>query len=352
MREVQGPVPAAGEARPGNTPFLERFARGVSGVAAGLTAGGHVSRHAVAPALARGEPGRSPTRPTRRTAHRPRGGAGIHLVIRSIAVDHDLRPRTDLGVERRARVMRHTARSPWLAGLVLASIGSVVPAQTPPQDIAANLAATSWQLVKFQGSDDTTLTPDDGAKYTIAFETGGRVSVRIDCNRGRGTWTSAGPSQLQFGPLALTRAACPPGSLHDRLARDWVRAFLRDQGWPSFSCVDGRRRDLRVRASRPDETGTADVTGPIDRPDSVRMCADRWQRHVERHVLPDHAGDGARRARESDTPGIPGTHRERREVRGSGSPVLGCPRRGTGVLVGRRALVQATLIRRVRHLGS
>jgi len=31
------------------------------------------------------------------------------------------------------------------------------------------LSGTSWQLVKFQGSDDTTLTPDDRSKYTIAF---------------------------------------------------------------------------------------------------------------------------------------------------------------------------------------
>jgi len=95
--------------------------------------------------------------------------------------------------------------------------------------------------VKFQSSDEKTLTPDDKAKYTISFGTDGRVSARIDCNRGAGTWKSSGPNQLQFGPLALTRAACPPGSLHDRIARDWefVRAFVRDQERSSFSVVDG-----------------------------------------------------------------------------------------------------------------
>jgi heat shock protein HslJ len=73
------------------------------------------------------------------------------------------------------------------------------------------LEGTSWQLVKFQGSDDKTLTPDDGAKYTIDFSTGGQMTARIDCNRGRGTWKSSGPNQIQFSPLALTKASVHPG---------------------------------------------------------------------------------------------------------------------------------------------
>jgi para-nitrobenzyl esterase len=86
---------------------------------------------------------------------------------------------------------------------------------------------TSWQLVKFQGGDDTVLTPDDTAKYTIAFAADGTVSVRFDCNRGRGSWISPGPAQLQFGPLALTRAMCPPGSLHDHIVKQWpfIRSY-------------------------------------------------------------------------------------------------------------------------------
>jgi para-nitrobenzyl esterase len=99
-------------------------------------------------------------------------------------------------------------------------------------DAARDLGGTSWQLVKFQGSDDTTLTPDDKTKYTITFGIDGRVSARLDCNRGSGTWTSSEPHQLQFGPMALTRAMCPPGSLHDRIARDWelVRSYTIKDG--------------------------------------------------------------------------------------------------------------------------
>jgi heat shock protein HslJ len=86
--------------------------------------------------------------------------------------------------------------------------------------------------VSQMGSDDRVLTPDDSAKYTIAFGTDGSVNARVDCNRGRGTWKSSAPNQLQFGPLALTRAACPPGSLHDRIVKDWefVRSYtLKDR---------------------------------------------------------------------------------------------------------------------------
>lgn len=93
---------------------------------------------------------------------------------------------------------------------------------------SSGLAGTSWQLVEFQSMDDTKLTPDDRAKYTIDFGTGGQLTVRIDCNRGRGMWKSSGESQIQFGPLGLTRAKCPPGSLHDQIVKQWgnIRSYV------------------------------------------------------------------------------------------------------------------------------
>jgi para-nitrobenzyl esterase len=99
-------------------------------------------------------------------------------------------------------------------------------ARMAPQEAPAGLGGTSWQLVSFQGGDDKVLVPDDRAKYTITFGADGTVSARIDCNRGRGTWNSPGPSQ--FGPLALTRAMCPPGSLHDHIVKQWgyIRSYV------------------------------------------------------------------------------------------------------------------------------
>jgi para-nitrobenzyl esterase len=105
-------------------------------------------------------------------------------------------------------------------------------AQPTPAPTSSALEGTSWQLVKFQGSDGTTLTPDDRSKYTIAFAPASSLTTRLDCNRGRGSWKSSAANQLQLGPLALTRAQCPPGSLHDQIVKQWgnVRSYVVKNG--------------------------------------------------------------------------------------------------------------------------
>jgi para-nitrobenzyl esterase len=101
-------------------------------------------------------------------------------------------------------------------------------AQMAPQGASPGLGGTSWQLVKFQGGDGTVLTPEDKSKYTLAFGNDNVVNARIDCNRGRGGWKSSGPNQLEFGPMAITRAQCPPGSLHDQIVKQLphVRSYV------------------------------------------------------------------------------------------------------------------------------
>lgn len=127
--------------------------------------------------------------------------------------------------------MKSTLVGFWFLAPLLVSVTGV-HSQTKTPTTASDLAGTSWQLVKFQGSDGTTLRPDDKGKYTITFEADGHVSARIDCNRGRGTWKSAGSSQLEFDSLALTRAFCPSGSLQDQIAKQWqnVRSYTLKDG--------------------------------------------------------------------------------------------------------------------------
>ena len=105
-------------------------------------------------------------------------------------------------------------------------------AQIMPQAASPSLGGTSWRLVKFQGGDGTVLVPEDKSKYTLAFADDGVVNARIDCNRGRGGWKSAGPSQIEFGPMAITRAMCPPGSLHDQIVKQLphVRSYVLKDG--------------------------------------------------------------------------------------------------------------------------
>jgi putative lipoprotein len=129
---------------------------------------------------------------------------------------------------------RFRTRMPIVSTLLLLTFIAtrIVAAQAVSQRSVRDLVGPYWQLVRFQGGDGTTLTPDPRAKYTISFATDGRVTVRIDCNRGNGTWRSAGANQLEFGPLALTRVMCPPGSLHDRIVRHWpyVRSYTMRNG--------------------------------------------------------------------------------------------------------------------------
>jgi heat shock protein HslJ len=103
----------------------------------------------------------------------------------------------------------------------------------PAEEAAApELAGTAWRLLNIAEMDDSTDIPDDPSKYSLAFNPDGTASMRADCNRGNGSWTSESPGQLQFGPIAATRAMCPPESLSDKfLAQfEWVRSYVLKDG--------------------------------------------------------------------------------------------------------------------------
>ena len=97
--------------------------------------------------------------------------------------------------------------------------------QQPPPTIPG-VSGTHWQLVQFQSSNPSvgTLKPDDPARYTLELARDGRLSMRLDCNQATGRWSGAAASStsgaLSLTPLAVTRAACPPGSMASRIAAD------------------------------------------------------------------------------------------------------------------------------------
>jgi para-nitrobenzyl esterase len=82
--------------------------------------------------------------------------------------------------------------------------------------------------VKFQGGDGKAEFPVDRSQYTFTFNTDGSFTARIDCNRGRGSWKSSGPGQLELGPMAMTRAMCAPGSMHDNMVKQMpsIRSYM------------------------------------------------------------------------------------------------------------------------------
>jgi heat shock protein HslJ len=132
-------------------------------------------------------------------------------------------------------IMRAVLTFAAVAAIVLASAttGSKLTFAGGQNSSAANaLAGTSWKLVKMQGGDESTLVPADGSKYTITFGSNGRVTARVDCNRGSSTWRSSRPNELQFGSWSMTRAKCAPGSLHDRIVNEGanVRSYYIKDG--------------------------------------------------------------------------------------------------------------------------
>jgi para-nitrobenzyl esterase len=136
----------------------------------------------------------------------------------------------------------------WLArsSLVLLALGC---AQAPQEPTGDGLVGPLWQLVRFRGGDDRVLTPVDGSQYTLQFQADGRVSARIDCNRGSGTWKSGGKSQIEFGPMAVTRAMCPPGSMpmHDHILKQLphIRSYVIKNGHLFLSLMaDGGTYEL------------------------------------------------------------------------------------------------------------
>jgi heat shock protein HslJ len=101
------------------------------------------------------------------------------------------------------------------------------------------LSGTHWRLTGFQSMDDAigTVRPTDPALYTMALNPDGSVSMRLNCNRATGTWTAQPAADgtsgsFSFGPLATTRALCPPPSMDESIATHsaHVRGFLLRDG--------------------------------------------------------------------------------------------------------------------------
>lgn len=117
----------------------------------------------------------------------------------------------------------HPARSLAILSLALAACNPVNPGaplmpgsvNAPPPPMAAAgdalLTDTLWSWKEIVMSDGKRISPDVPSRYTVLFQAGGKVAVQADCNRGSGSYALNG-SALSFGPLAMTRAMCPPGS--------------------------------------------------------------------------------------------------------------------------------------------
>lgn len=111
------------------------------------------------------------------------------------------------------------------------------------------LDGTSWRLARFEspGAESAVLRPDDPQRFTLSFGQDGRIAARLDCNRAGGSWQAVPADThgggLRLGPLAMTRAMCPPDPIGERLSRDLE------------SVTSYRLRDGRLHLSLPADAG-------------------------------------------------------------------------------------------------
>jgi len=163
--------------------------------------------------------------------------------------------------------MRHSVAGWLLCGLV-GGVGMIAPAQTTKDSVG--LAGTAWRLVEFRGGDDTVLTPTDKDSYTLAFAENGRVSVRVDCNRGTATWKSDGPGQVRFGPMGLTRMMCPPAALSDNIVKQWdyVRSYVMKDGHLYLSLMtDGGTYEFEPAGASGGHAAAGESATPLEKTD-------------------------------------------------------------------------------------
>jgi heat shock protein HslJ len=99
--------------------------------------------------------------------------------------------------------------------------GGAQPA-APAGALPAEVVDVTWQWAGMTTPIEQ-ITVASPERYTLRFESSGRLSLQADCNRGGGSYTVAADRKITLGPLALTRMMCPPGSQSDRFVKELGR---------------------------------------------------------------------------------------------------------------------------------
>ncbi len=127
---------------------------------------------------------------------------------------------------------------------------------TTAEPARSSLPGTSWELVAIRPAGDAQAAVQSArpARFTLRFGPDRRVVLRLDCNRGIGSWraapSSASAGALSFSQIAVTRALCQPPQLDERVARELahVRSYeIRDGRLLLSPTADGGTLEWRSR---------------------------------------------------------------------------------------------------------
>jgi len=89
---------------------------------------------------------------------------------------------------------------------------------------ATALAGTYWHLVRFQGSDGSTLTASGPPSYVLDFRADGSLFAAIGCHRAQGRWVASGRSDLRIAAaMTANGGSCASGRLEEHLVKNFGR---------------------------------------------------------------------------------------------------------------------------------
>jgi heat shock protein HslJ len=81
------------------------------------------------------------------------------------------------------------------------------------------LTGTVWRWTETLMNDDTRIRPQAPERYTLELLPDGTARVRSDCNTGGGRYESGAERRIDLTRIALSQAACLPGSQGDAYAK-------------------------------------------------------------------------------------------------------------------------------------
>ena len=138
------------------------------------------------------------------------------------------------------RKISHTTKT--FISLLMIALGSTLLGtqlfadETTTQSASkSKLNGTQWQLVEFQSMDDSQglKRTEYPSKYTMHLHEDGTVTMHLNCNMAKGNWSAKESSDgtsgnFQFGPLASTRAICPPPTMDQEIIAQakYIRGYL------------------------------------------------------------------------------------------------------------------------------
>lgn len=106
------------------------------------------------------------------------------------------------------------------AAVLALLVSACVPATELGKVEPERLADADWQLLNIQYADGRVSEPTFG-EYSLEFDFDEeRMYVVADCNQGSAGFEATDDGRLVLGPIALTRMACPAGSISDEFVAE------------------------------------------------------------------------------------------------------------------------------------